>query len=147
MKNIIITIDMSASIDYQLNKFLKIVYLLSKFSKKVIIIFHDYNIVDEIEINQKVSKEYIMNLKQPYGGGTSHQYVFERIDQIYDEEDISHIVFLSDFMSDFYHLKEYNFLDEFEVTWSCWITQNILKFGYYLNGNYIQIMKRREEEK
>jgi len=116
-------VDASGSVgDDDLAKFLGIISDTSRFFRKIKFICHDFNITDEIDIDSKTGKDEIFNkIREIKGrGGTSHQEVFERINELEKYEKISTMIFLTDFMSNVQSLKDsgkYKFLDKHKTIW------------------------------
>ncbi len=76
-----------------------------KYFKNIKVLIHDVNIQQERDFNKDnilAFYEFIKNEGYKGRGGTSHQYVFERIEKLWEEnpDDLSMCISLTDMYSD-----------------------------------------------
>lgn len=115
-------IDTSASIqDTDLKKFLGVICSAGEYYEQIILYVHDVFVHDTIIIDDTSSEEAIFQkIKEPRGrGGTSHKYVFDKIEEIKDSVLLSSVIFLTDFYSDVQYIcKNYDFMKENQTIWA-----------------------------
>lgn len=130
---LVIGVDTSGSItSEELSLFAGCIKELSVYYSKVYLILHTVDVYSTIELESKdvFSIEESLKNIQFEGGGTSHDDVFSKIEDLNQINDISTILFLTDFVSDVdivYH--KYEFIKHHEVIWviSGWTKQLLNK--------------------
>ena len=122
VNTLIIAVDLSGSIsDKDFAKFVSVVCEASKYYKKLIVLPHEVSVSEVIVLqntNPKAAFDQVR--KMTGGGGTSHQDVFDHIEDIYmaGSDLISSVVFLTDFYSDVEQVySRYKFLRDMETVW------------------------------
>lgn len=123
----IFVIDSSGSIsDYDLKRFIGVTCSASNCFDKIVILIHDVEIHGEFWFLDRPNETEIFDeVKKIHGrGGTSHKEIFNRIEEICEEELISVTVFLTDYYSDVESIYgEYGWFKEIP---SIWIVNNEL---------------------
>lgn len=118
---LIAVVDSSGSVgDDELKKFLGVICSSHSYFNKIIVIIHDHIIQQEIKIEGIVTEKSIFEkIRAIRGrGGTSHEDVFNRIDELAGFEKISSVVFLTDYYSDVENIYDrYTFIKTFPSTW------------------------------
>lgn len=118
---LIASIDTSASVgDQDVSRFVGIILDSMKHFKVVYIIFHDRIIQDVFEFrdyfDENIVLEKIKNIRGR--GGTSHLEVFDKIQDIYEYENISSVLFLTDYGSDVQRIySNYRWIYEIPTIW------------------------------
>lgn len=116
-----VAIDSSGSMpDEDLNTAISIICDSHGKYDKIYIFVHDYVVVDTIVIEEATSKEEIFaKIKRIKGrGGTSHRDVFEQIQELFEDNILSTVMFFTDFESDVEELcKNYDFFNHMETIW------------------------------
>ena len=119
--SLVVAIDSSGSItDEDLKKFIGILLSSMKYFKKLIVYVHDVTIKNTYIFENDFSQDdLVRQLSSIMGrGGTSHEYIFNEIEQIYGDELISNIIFLTDYYSDVQHIyKKYNWIKSIPTIW------------------------------
>lgn len=120
-KILISVVDTSMSItDDIISKFCSVIVDSLDHYFGLYIIQHDTKITKETFFEKKPDKKKVMDdvLEIKGRGGTSHKDVFERIEKIVEEKDVSSIVFLTDYYSDVdYIYNDYRWIKRFESIW------------------------------
>ncbi len=124
-KLLLIGLDLSGSIfsdKKSLNKFFSVICSSGSYYEEILLITHDIIVHDEKYIEGELDPNNICeNFKKlTGGGGTSHKPLFNRIQQLVNDEyyDISSIIFLTDYASDVEQTyNEFEFLKQFKTTW------------------------------
>lgn len=118
---LVASIDTSGSIgDSDLKKFMGVVIGSVKHFKSLIILIHDVDIHTELEFDREPSVMDVVNkVKEIRGrGGTSHEHVFKRIEELAENGLISTTVFLTDFYSDVEEIYgNYSWPKEIPTVW------------------------------
>lgn len=122
VNTLIIAVDLSGSIsDKDFGKFVSIICEASKFYKKLIVLPHEVSVSEVITLQNTNPKASFDKVRQMTGGGgTSHEDVFDHIEDIYmaGSDLISSVVFLTDFYSDVEQIySRYKFLRDMETVW------------------------------
>lgn len=117
-------IDVSGSIsENDIEKFSGVVCNSCDYYERLILLIHDVYVQEQLEIDDiKALGKYALfdriKGKIKGGGGTSHKYVFDVIEELKEECDLSTILFQTDYYSDVQSIyKKYSFLKEFETIW------------------------------
>lgn len=87
---------------------------------KIYVFVHDYVVVDTIIIEEATSKDEIFQkIKNIKGrGGTSHREVFEQIQELFENNILSTVMFFTDYESDVEELcGNYEFFKHMETIW------------------------------
>ncbi len=118
---LLVSIDTSASIsDGDLSRFLGIILDSLKHYYGMYIIQHDTRITKEDFYNRRPSEDKLFEeIRTIKGrGGTCHTEVFDKIEKITKEENISTILFLTDYYSNVSSIYEnYDFIKQNETIW------------------------------
>ena len=121
VKVLVAVIDSSGSVsDDDLKIFAGVILGSLKHFKSLCILVHDTHLHQEFWFENEPSQMDIINaIKKIKGrGGTSHKDVFDRMSFAVDEEDISVVVFLTDFESDVEQIHgDYHWLKEIPSIW------------------------------
>jgi len=120
-QSLICVIDSSGSIsNSDLKKFIGVILGSIKHFKKLTILVHDVNVQQEFILDNEPNQDDILRaLKEIAGrGGTSHDPVFQRIEEMNREDLISAVIFLTDFYSDVESVyKKYEWITEIPTVW------------------------------
>jgi len=118
---LLVSIDTSASIsDMDLSRFLGIVLDSLKHYYGMYIIQHDTRITKEDFYNKRPSEDKLFEeIRTIKGrGGTCHTEVFDKIEEITKRENVSTILFLTDYYSNVSSIYEnYDFIKQNETIW------------------------------
>jgi len=118
---LIVGIDTSGSVGIEdLKKFMGVVIGSVKYFKSLIILIHDVDIHTELIFDRKPNIMDIIDKVQKIRGrgGTSHEHVFNRIEELHETELISTTVFLTDFYSDVESIyTNYEWIKEIPTVW------------------------------
>lgn len=121
VNTMIISLDSSASVSTKdLKQYFSVIEQSIKKYTKVIVLIHDIEIQDIITFNGKKNLTSVLDKMSGVKGrgGTSHKYVFSKIDELCKKEKVSSIVFLTDFMSDVEKIYDnYDFTKRFDPIW------------------------------
>lgn len=124
-KLLIIGFDLSGSIfsdNELLHKFFSIICDSGSYYDQILLITHDTLIKDERYIEGELNPSFICDSFRDLngGGGTSHYNLFQRIQELVNNEeyDISSIIFMTDYISDVPKIyNDFEFLKQFKTTW------------------------------
>ena len=101
---LIITVDSSGSISSKnLKQFSYVIYNNFKHFNKIIVMVHDVKIHEIKEFTESLQfLEFIKNVGFKGRGGTSHKYVFKKIEKMYEDhlDELSMVISLTDNYSD-----------------------------------------------
>ena len=119
---LIAVIDSSGSVcDDDLKDFIGVLLGSIQYYKYLKILVHDYSLNNEIDFKRgRLTEEDITSsFKKITGrGGTSHKAVFDRLEDINQEENISSIIFLTDYYSDVQHIyNNYKWIKTHDTIW------------------------------
>lgn len=118
--HLVIVLDTSGSISREeLQKFLYVISESLQYFKKVTRIEHDAEIQAIKEYEEYDFDELDKDFFEIHGcGGTSHKPVFDWIEEKFLEEDISLVIFLTDYYSDAEEIKDkYEWIREIPIIW------------------------------
>jgi len=121
-QTLVACIDTSGSVSSRdLKKFIGVLMGCINNYKQLIVIMHDSSIKDVVRFSSLFNEADITSrLSKIHGrGGTSHKDVFDKIDRLWeDDEEISTVVFLTDYGSDVERIyKKYQWLRDITTIW------------------------------
>ena len=119
---LIAVIDSSGSVsDDDLKNFIGVLLGSIQHYKYLKILVHDYTLNDEIDFKRGrlTEEDIISSFRKITGrGGTSHKYAFDRLEELNQEENISSIIFLTDYYSDVQHIyNDYKWIKNHDTIW------------------------------
>ena len=142
---LVIACDTSGSIStVDLEKFSSIILQSSKYFDMIRIIKHDVKITSDntIESQSLVNEDIIFKFEGR--GGTSHLYVFQKIEKLYEDEnsEISLVILLTDFYSDVERIwSKFEWVKEIPIC-VCLTEDNSNHVPEYVDANPIIIQKK-----
>lgn len=118
---LIVCLDSSGSVsDGDLQRFLGVIFGSVNHFKSLIVITHDTKIQDErLLLDNPSQMDIVSNFQTVKGrGGTSHKKVFDRIGELVESEEVSTVLFLTDFESDVkYIYNDYDWVKTIPMIW------------------------------
>lgn len=119
-KILLVVIDRSGSVGKEdLETFLGVIASSLSYYQGLLIFVHDVNVKQEFYFEKATLNQLIHELSElKGGGGTSHEPVFNKIEECVDDYDVSSILFLTDFYSDVEQIyNNYKWIKERETIW------------------------------
>lgn len=117
----VFVVDSSRSVDTEdLEKFISVVCSSTQHFKKIMVIIHDHNIQQTWEFIDRPDKNQVFEQisKIKGRGGTSHADPFKLLEELHEVENLSCVVFLTDYESDVESIyKDFQWIKEIPCMW------------------------------